>query len=177
MDLVGGLCYREFQGLEEPCGFCTNPIILGNKGEPYVWEYHNPVTDRDYLLVDRIIGWPPDGRDARFELAVDITERKQAEEALMETNEQLKGFLSVAAHELRHPINLVQGYVGTLNDFRGDSSPEMLEEIYSGIRRASNRLVRLVEELLEVSRIEQERFAFALEPARPRDWWRKRWGS
>lgn len=167
-DLVGGLCYREFQGFEEPCGFCTNPIILGDRTEPYVWEYHNPVTDRDYMLVDRIIAWPPDGREARFELAVDITERKRAEEALRETNEQLKGFLSVAAHELRHPINLVQGYVGTLMDLQGESDPEMLDEIYAGIRRASGRLVRLVEELLEVSRIEQLRFTVKLETGEPR---------
>ncbi len=82
--LVGGICYREFQGLESPCEFCTNEIILKEKGKPYRWEYHNPILERDYIIVDRVIKWP-DGRDVRFELAIDITERKQAEEALLES--------------------------------------------------------------------------------------------
>ncbi|HEU68775.1 MAG TPA: PAS domain S-box protein [Candidatus Acetothermia bacterium] len=77
-DPVGGLCFREFQGRDAPCEFCTNEIILKDKEKPYVWEYHNPVLDRDYLITDRIIRWS-DGRDVRFDLAVDITERKKAE--------------------------------------------------------------------------------------------------
>ncbi len=74
---VGKLCYEEFQGRKSPCDFCTNPIILENKGTPYQWEYHNPIYDRDYYIVDRIITWP-DGRDVRFEVAIDITEQKKA---------------------------------------------------------------------------------------------------
>ena len=30
-DLVGGICYREFQGFDEPCEFCTNEIIRKKK--------------------------------------------------------------------------------------------------------------------------------------------------
>jgi len=72
---VGGLCYREFQGISVPCDFCTNDIIRKQKGEVYKWEYHNPVLGIDLLVADSIIKWP-DGRDVRFELAVDITEQK-----------------------------------------------------------------------------------------------------
>jgi PAS domain S-box-containing protein len=87
--LVGSLCYREFQGMESPCDFCTNEIILKEKYKPYQWEYHNPILKRDYLLTDRIIKWP-DGRDVRFEIAIDITKRKQAEEALILSNKELQ---------------------------------------------------------------------------------------
>lgn len=86
---VGRLCYEEFQGRSEPCEFCTNDIILKNKGKPYQWEYHNPVYDRDYLIVDRIITWP-DGRDVRFEVAFDITEQKAVAEELREREELYK---------------------------------------------------------------------------------------
>jgi len=79
--LLGGICYKEFQGLESPCEFCTNEIILKEKNKPYQWEYHNPILNRDYMVIDRIIKWP-DGRDVRFEIAIDITDRKAAEEAL-----------------------------------------------------------------------------------------------
>ena len=90
---VGGICYEEFQGLKSPCEFCTNDIILREKPKPYQWEYHNPVLNRDYLLIDKIIKWP-DGRDVRFEIAVDITERKRAEEALRRQSQYL-----LALHE------------------------------------------------------------------------------
>jgi PAS domain S-box-containing protein len=80
-ELVGGICYREFQRRDSPCDFCTNPIILKEMNRPYHWEYHNPIVDRCFMIMDRIIKWP-DGRNVRFEIAKDITERKKAEEAL-----------------------------------------------------------------------------------------------
>lgn len=55
-DVVGGLCYREFQGLDAPCPFCTNPIILKDTTKEYQWEHHNPVSDRNYM-----IKWAGDG--------------------------------------------------------------------------------------------------------------------
>jgi len=85
---LGGLCYQELQNRNSPCEFCTNEIILKNRGESYQWEYYNSFVDRHLLLTDRIIKWP-DGRDVRLEVAVDITERKQAEKALAESREHL----------------------------------------------------------------------------------------
>ncbi|MFW9904766.1 MAG: PAS domain S-box protein [Candidatus Thorarchaeota archaeon] len=86
-DPTGGLCFQEFQGQQKPCEFCTNNIIFQTIGTPYYWEYYNPILKRDYLAVDKIIKWP-DGRDVRFELALDITDRKRAEEALREAKEK-----------------------------------------------------------------------------------------
>ncbi|MFH1653665.1 MAG: PAS domain S-box protein [Pseudomonadota bacterium] len=80
-DPIGKKCYEAFQGYKHPCGFCTNKIITKLKGKPYTWEYYNPMVGRDYMIVDRIIKWP-DGRDVRFEFALDITDRKKAESEL-----------------------------------------------------------------------------------------------
>jgi len=44
---------------------------------------------RDFDIVDRIIQWP-DGRDVRFEMALDITERKRAEDALRDSQARFK---------------------------------------------------------------------------------------
>jgi PAS domain S-box-containing protein len=59
---------------------------------PYRWEFHNPTVNRDFGIVDRIIKWP-DGRDVRFEIALDITERKRAEEALKFSEERAQRLL------------------------------------------------------------------------------------
>ena len=80
---VGKKCYEIFQKLEQPCDFCTNKRILKNKDEPYEWEYHNPVLNKDYMVTDRIIKWY-DGRDVRFEFAIDITEHKRDQQKINE---------------------------------------------------------------------------------------------
>jgi PAS domain S-box-containing protein len=94
-DVIGGVCYREFQGRDTPCPFCTNEVILRQKPKPYRWEYYNPVLDVHLDIVDRIIRWP-DGRDVRLEVAIDITERKRAEMALQESEEQFRALLDAA---------------------------------------------------------------------------------
>ncbi len=98
--VVGGLCYREFQGFEAPCPFCTNEVILSQKPQPYRWEYYNPILDIYVDIVDRIIRWP-DGRDVRLEVAIDITERKRTELALQESEEQFRALLNATPDDAR----------------------------------------------------------------------------
>ncbi len=84
-DPVGSLCYSEFQKLDHPCQFCTNAKILKNKGKPYYWDFYNPQINKHFKIVDQIIKWP-DGRDVRFEFAVDVSDLKRAEKSLKEAH-------------------------------------------------------------------------------------------
>lgn len=69
----GQKCYKVLQGFDSPCDFCTSPIL--KEGEIYTWEYTNPLTQRHYILKDRLIQWK--GRAARMELAFDTTESEK----------------------------------------------------------------------------------------------------
>jgi PAS domain S-box-containing protein len=86
---LGKKCYQALQKFNEPCNFCTNSIILRNKNQAHKWEYHNPITEKDYLVLDKIIKWT-DGSEVRLEMAHDITEIKQAERAIKESEENFK---------------------------------------------------------------------------------------
>ena len=97
-DYIGAKCYKVLQNLDAPCPFCTNDIILKQKPEPYHWEFHNKNFDRYYAIVDRIIRWT-DGRDVRFEMAIDITDRKRMErqyEVLANIIQRSHDFIGVA---------------------------------------------------------------------------------
>ncbi len=125
---LGGICYREFQGLQQPCSFCTNEII-SRPGHPmHRWEYHNPLTERDYAITDRVIRWP-DGRKVRFEIATDITERKQAERTLkrrLEYERLLTRISRLAARE--GSLNVIQEQcVATLGETLGVSRVYIFE--------------------------------------------------
>ena len=104
----GEICYREFQNLDRPCDFCTNDIILTNKGKPYRWEYYNPVLDKHLLITDQIIRWP-DGRDVRFELAIDITELKRAEDKLRANGENMEEIVDKKTAAMRKIVDLMAG--------------------------------------------------------------------
>ena len=91
--LIGKKCYHVLQGNSVPCSFCTNKIIKEMNYRPYFWESYNPVADRTYQIIDRVIKWT-DGQDVRFELAVDITAKKEAEQILRESEERYRALVN-----------------------------------------------------------------------------------
>jgi len=102
---VGGKCYIELQNRQSPCPFCTNDRIRAAKYQPYRWEHHNEVLNRDYDIIDRVVRWP-DGRDVRFEFARDVTERKKTERRLQEQLEELKRWHDVTVGREERIIEL-----------------------------------------------------------------------
>lgn len=106
-----------------------------------------------------------DDGPAMMVFMADITERKEYEEALRNKAEELKNFLTIAAHELRHPITILKGYARVIEDFpENEMVREHLPEILENLDKAANRLDHLVDELLDVSRIEQGKFLLEKEP-------------
>jgi PAS domain S-box-containing protein len=91
----------------------------------------------------------------------DITERKAMEEALREADRRKDEFLAVLAHELRNPLAPIRNSLHILrltgnHDHIADRVSEMME-------RQVNHMVRLVDDLLEVSRITRGKIALRKE--------------
>jgi PAS domain S-box-containing protein len=95
---------------------------------------------------------------------IDISREKSYEEQLEERAGRLREFLTVASHELRQPITIIQGYTATLNQFVTQLSPESVREIYAAMNSSAERLTRIVEELMDVNRIEKEEVALNRRP-------------
>lgn len=85
----------------------------------------------------------------------DITRLKQAEELLRRNRENLTGLIDIAAHELRHTATIFKGYAQLLMEQWDELDRETIVDALSSIDEASSRLVRLVVQLLDTSRIER----------------------
>jgi PAS domain S-box-containing protein len=81
----------------------------------------------------------------------DVTERKQAEDALREADRRKDEFLATLSHELRNPLAAIRTALAVLMDRLEDS--ERAREMAAIIDRQSWQLVRLIDDLLDVSRI------------------------
>jgi PAS domain S-box-containing protein len=89
-NILGEKCHKVMQDLDAPCLFCTNPLIFGeNLGKTHIWEFQNLRTGKWRRRIDKAVKWA-DGRMARFEMAIDIHNRKVAEEGLKESEEKYR---------------------------------------------------------------------------------------
>ena len=148
-DIVGSTCYRAIHGKSAPCAFCTNPQ-LQRDGAPYYWEYHNPILDKDFYAMDRLIRWP-DGRDVHFEVMVDITERKRNEEKLRRLNATKDKLFSIVSHDLRNPFLNIISLLHILDEDLGSLSTAKLRELFNAIRDSTQNTYVLLENLLDWS--------------------------
>ena len=103
------------------------------------------------------------GRPARFDgITVDITRQKEAEAALAEAIRMKDDFLATVSHELRTPLNAVLGWARMLSS--GQVPPHRVTHAVSVIERNAHAQARLVEELLDLSRIEAGQLRLHIEP-------------
>ncbi|HSN28563.1 MAG TPA: PAS domain S-box protein [Kofleriaceae bacterium] len=99
----------------------------------------------------------------------DLTERKQHEEErlrLAQAQEAVRlrdEFLSIASHELKTPLTVLQLQLDTLRDRVKETDASLAEKI-ERTNRASDRLTQLVDTLLDVSRIATGKFELHPEP-------------
>ncbi|HEX4439229.1 MAG TPA: ATP-binding protein [Thermoanaerobaculia bacterium] len=92
---------------------------------------------------------------------IDITERRAAEEALREAGRRKDEFLAMLAHELRNPLAPIRNAAQVLKLL---GSPEVDQRwALDVIERQAQHLTRLVDDLLDVSRITQGKIALRRE--------------
>lgn len=169
----GRHCYDYRYGRSEPCEFCESYKVL-ETGQPHHWEVTTPtgnvidVYDHPFTDVD--------GSPMILEMDFDITERRKAEAELMQHREHLEElvrertemlavvnvqlreadrrkdeFLAMLAHELRNPLAPVRNAIEVLR-LTGAEEPAQSRQ-RELIERQVNHMARLLDDLLDVSRI------------------------
>lgn len=150
-------CHDYFQqGQQQPCGFCSNPLLLrnGQPGPPVIWEFRNTKDGRWYQCLDKAVRWP-DGRMVRLEIALDVTERKELER----TKDEL---LATVSHEMRTPLTAITGFSELLLEEPSLSEP--VRHHVETIFREAEKMQELVQTFLEVRRLKADQSRVDYEP-------------
>jgi PAS domain S-box-containing protein len=103
----------------------------------------------------------PDGSSMWFGFLMDVTWQKQIEKELMEAKDAAEAashaksdFLAVMSHEIRTPMNGVLGFAELLA--QGELNPEQQEHVRT-IRQSGETMLRIINDILDYSRIEAGR--------------------
>src|SRR5579864_121761 len=106
----------------------------------------------------------------------DISERKRFEQRLQEKNEELENairakdrFLASMSHELRTPLNAIIGFTGTLlMQLPGPLTREQDHQLHT-IQTSARHLLSLINDLLDLARIESGKVELNLESVEAQD--------
>ncbi len=107
----------------------------------------------DYIFV------PVFGADGEVEAVAgttrDVTDRREMEDALREADRNKDEFIALLAHELRNPLAPLSNGLHLLK--LAENNPAIMAEARSMMERQLGHMVRLIDDLLDISRLSQNK--------------------
>ena len=165
-----GRDFAEVLRLLWPEPFATEAIRIFKRtletGEPY----HAPSTveRRQDIAAVESYDWKteritlPDGRFGVVCHFYDLSQRQRYEASLREADRQKDEFIAMLSHELRNPLAPIRAAVGLLR-MRGPADP-LVRQCGDTIDRQAAQMARLLDDLLDVSRLSRGRLILQREP-------------
>ena len=156
--LIGKKCYKVLRNFNELCDFCPCAQLEKEPDKIIMWEefMYNAVHVRHFHCY---IDWP-DGRKVHLHHGVDITELVAAKEQAEQGSRSKSQFLANMSHEIRTPMNAIIGMVTI-----GKSASEISRKDYcfDKIENASQHLLGVINDILDMSKIEANKFELSFE--------------
>ncbi len=138
-----------FRSGERHEGFASPLVLNGGGGEPRYLDFvYQPIRDGAGLVTGVLVQ------------GSDVTERVASHRALEEADRRKDEFLAMLAHELRNPLAPIRTASEILV---GEASADAHKVAAGIVRRQTAHLTRLVDDLIDVSRVAHGRIALRLQ--------------
>lgn len=123
---------------------CSSFIFRNDYGEDIIWHLRRDISEQ-----------------LRYE-----NELKKAKEKAEESDRLKSAFLSNMSHEIRTPLNAIVGFSSVMADI---DDPQERKKFYSIIESSNKRLLLLIDEVLDLSKIESGTLEFDYTPVKIND--------
>jgi len=134
---------------ETPRNAFANPFKqLHGELRHLTWQIQQ-IADGDY---NQSVSFSGDFSDAINKMIVALRERHELVSLVKETEKFKTAFLSNISHEIRTPLNAIIGYLGLIES--GVSPREQLSEYINIIENNGNRLMKVIEDIIDIAKIE-----------------------
>ncbi|MFH1125917.1 MAG: PAS domain S-box protein, partial [Candidatus Altiarchaeota archaeon] len=160
--VIGESCFKIIHGFTRPCNKCVIRNMFRTGKPSYDVHYH---LEKGGKVYHEVKAYPL--RDVSGSIGQciyvfrDVTEREGMYDRIKETNIKLEelnkmksDFISIASHELRTPLAIIKGYVDLMDDGLLGSVNSKQKEKLEAIGSNISHLNRLIEDILDLSRIE-----------------------
>ena len=164
-------CYDLMHQRTQPCEVCGPFRVFDHKKyEPTIWRARN---NRTYITVCTPFT-DIDGSPLVMEMALDITEQEaakkeaiQAREVAEKASKAKTEFLTNMSHELRTPMNAILGFSQLLEMGQENSLDSIQQDQVQHILKAGKHLLELINDVLDLSRIESGHISLSIEEFHP----------
>jgi signal transduction histidine kinase len=105
---------------------------------------------------------------ARYEMETRVehisSEMDKVQKQMQRVDKSKSAFISVAAHELKTPLTLIEGYASMMEDLMREKKGVSLESLLAGIDTGIERLRSIVDDMIDVSMIDNNLLQLNLQP-------------
>ena len=137
----------------------TNDVALENLPEESALDLLTTITPIYTYALEKI---------ARLEMEARVTyvsaELTKVQRKLERLDHSKSNFISIAAHELKTPLTLIEGYASMLRDIVAQHGDPQADTLLSGVNVGILRLRQIIDDLIDVSKIDNDLLSLNMQP-------------